>query len=178
MVPSPEVGKGRKLAVSVIPVGRGTAGLLLRNGTPSPLSGAPAGDRADGDPSLGTRGEVSGAGLWELGELETHPPSLGMARTRSPRRPSAAGPATSGTQGTDLGLCSWAEQGPGAWGEWEWRGSKWGLLSFLLSLETVFFLSSPLWWGYISNREQWASYKVSASFSDSSWAKDSRCGGQ
>jgi len=67
------------LAVSVIPVGRGTAGLLFRNGIPPPLSGAPAGGNADdGFPSFGTKGEVLlyGAGLGELeelGELDTHP---------------------------------------------------------------------------------------------------------
>ena len=35
----PEVGKGRMVAESTSPVGRGTAGLLLMKGMPPPLSG-------------------------------------------------------------------------------------------------------------------------------------------
>lgn len=54
------MGKGRIVAVSVSPVGRGTAGLLLMNGIPVPESpGAGEG------PSSGCKEEA--------GELETQP---------------------------------------------------------------------------------------------------------
>lgn len=94
------------LAVSPIPVGRGTAGLLLRNGIPPPpppLSGTPAGANAGAAlPSLGTKGEVlllpSGAALGELGELDAHPhPRADGGGEESP--PDVGGGACSGTGG-------------------------------------------------------------------------------
>ena len=44
------VGKRQKLALSVIPFGTGTAGLLHKNWVPSLLYRIPADDRDDGDP--------------------------------------------------------------------------------------------------------------------------------
>ena len=56
--PWAEVGKGRIVAESTSPVGRGTAGLLLMNGMPPPLSGTM-------DDGIVTGEVAEGAGLGE-----------------------------------------------------------------------------------------------------------------
>lgn len=55
-VPSPDIGKGRIVVVSVSPVGIGTAGLLLMNGIPS-----------------SELGEGEGSLFVVVGDVVTHP---------------------------------------------------------------------------------------------------------
>lgn len=78
--PWPEVGKGRIVAESTSPVGRGTAGLLLINGIPPSLSGTMDGTFT-GELAVGAGlGEAAWRG-WNghgnAGEDDTTPPEEG-----------------------------------------------------------------------------------------------------